>query len=69
MSAPNAPAAGDRVHHITTGDAGRLDGYDYPDAWFGWAMVCWDDGGPGMVDADGRARVAPRVLVRIAGGS
>ena len=65
MSAPHAPAAGDRVRHITTGSIGKLHGYDHPDAWSRWAMVRWDKDGPGMVDARGLARVAPGVLERL----
>jgi len=56
------PGNGDRVRHAHTGDVGRLDRYERPDEWFEWALVRWDDAGPGMVDKRGLARVAPGLL-------
>ena len=57
------PHAGDRVRHITSGDVGTMEG-TAGDACFTWALVRWDDAGPGMRDKHGLARVAPTLLER-----
>lgn len=65
-TSPATLRAGDRVRHVTTGDAGTWEG-PAGDAWLQWALVRWDDEGPGMRDKQGLARVAPRLLERCDG--
>jgi hypothetical protein len=55
------PQVGARVRHATTGDVGTMSGHT-GDGWFRWALVRWDDGGPGMCDEQGLSRVAPGLL-------
>jgi hypothetical protein len=57
------PRAGDRVRHGRSGAVGTLDRVE-PDTWQGWALVRWDVEGPGLVDKDGLAWVAPGMLER-----
>lgn len=61
------PKTGDKVRHIKTGDRGTLRRFDRgPGSWVAWACVDWPTGGPGMVAADGLARVAPGLLAPLA---
>lgn len=50
-----------RVRHATTGDLGTLERIDRT-VWADWALVRWDDDGPGLVNGQGLAVVAPGLL-------
>lgn len=56
------PIAGERVRHISTGHLGHLDHFAGDGVGPDWALVRWDDDGPGMVDQHGLSRVAPGLL-------